>query len=212
MPIVYALRLEEDKYYVGYTARPIDERLAEHLNGEGAEWTKLYRPLSVLETRPSSIKPSKAISTGEENRLTLEMMQKYGWQNVRGGRWCRTEMSSPPPELSILPNTLTNTPLMKNVSNMAPHERTMLCASATFKDVCDKNTPLGNAIYHFSMQHKLWKAILSGEILFEGGVSLPSKLAELKEYIENNREQCIPIFSRVVNNKYISSDVSGWLV
>ncbi|KAJ3274679.1 hypothetical protein HDV01_002201 [Terramyces sp. JEL0728] len=35
----------------------------------------------------------------EENEMTLEMMDLYGWWNVRGGSWCQVEMNSCPPAL-----------------------------------------------------------------------------------------------------------------
>jgi hypothetical protein len=39
-----------------------------------------------------------------ENDKTLECMQKYGWENVRGGSWCHPNMQESPlvqKELSI---------------------------------------------------------------------------------------------------------------
>jgi hypothetical protein len=88
---VYVLILEQDKWYVGYSERPIGPRLLEHFNHNGAMWTTTYRPLQVMEIRPGGL--------NEENELTLEMMDKYGWWNVRGGRWCQVNMNAPPPEL-----------------------------------------------------------------------------------------------------------------
>ncbi|SPQ96707.1 unnamed protein product (mitochondrion) [Plasmodiophora brassicae] len=68
--MIYALLLEQNKIYVGYSARPVGERFIEHFN-----------------------------ANGEENELTLEMMEKYGWYNVRGGCWCKIDMDKCPPAL-----------------------------------------------------------------------------------------------------------------
>ncbi|CEO94358.1 CCHC-type domain-containing protein [Plasmodiophora brassicae] len=89
--MIYALLLEQNKIYVGYSARPVGERFIEHFNANGCEWTSLYRPLEVLLIREGG--PS------EENELTLEMMEKYGWYNVRGGCWCKIDMDKCPPAL-----------------------------------------------------------------------------------------------------------------
>jgi hypothetical protein len=45
--MVYVLRLEEGKYYVGWTG-DIRRRIEEHFDGRGASWTRLYPPLEVL--------------------------------------------------------------------------------------------------------------------------------------------------------------------
>lgn len=89
--MIYALLLQQNKIYVGYSERPIGERFIEHFNFTGSKWTTMYRPLEVLLVREGGLK--------EENDLTLEMMKKYGWVNVRGGSWCNVDMSTCPPAL-----------------------------------------------------------------------------------------------------------------
>ena len=89
--IIYVLLLEQDKLYIGYSARPIGERFIEHFNNNGAEWTKKYHARQVMYFKNGT--------TSDEDELTLEMMCKYGWWNVRGGRWCRVDMNSCPKEL-----------------------------------------------------------------------------------------------------------------
>jgi hypothetical protein len=88
---VYVLLLEQQKWYVGYSEREIGPRFLEHFNNNGAMWTTTYRPKQVMEIRPGGL--------NEENELTLEMMDRYGWWNVRGGRWCQVNMNAPPQEL-----------------------------------------------------------------------------------------------------------------
>jgi ribosomal protein L37E len=89
--MIYVLLLEQRKIYVGYSARPVGDRFIEHFNYHGSKWTSTYRPLEVLQV----------IEGGhdEENELTLQMMQQYGWWNVRGGKWCQVNLASCPTEL-----------------------------------------------------------------------------------------------------------------
>ena len=76
---IYVIECEEGKYYVGKT-KNLANRMLEHGKGNATAWTRLYRPLRVimiLENKPSS----------EEDRITKEMMAKYGINNVRGGTY-----------------------------------------------------------------------------------------------------------------------------
>lgn len=75
---VYILRLVSNKYYVGKTSRNVDERFMEHINREGASWTKKYRPIEIMEYFETDDK-------FDEDKHTLKMMDKYGIENVRGG-------------------------------------------------------------------------------------------------------------------------------
>lgn len=88
---VYVLLLKEKKVYVGFSERPIGERFIEHFNYQGSKWTTVYRPVQVLHVQPGG----KEL----ENEMTLKMMEKYGWWNVRGGSWCQFDMLSCPPAL-----------------------------------------------------------------------------------------------------------------
>ena len=51
--------------------------------GRGAKFTKLHRPICVDKV----IYP--AIGFNIENEVTLEYMEKYGKDKVRGGKFCR---------------------------------------------------------------------------------------------------------------------------
>ncbi len=83
--------VKKGKYYVGHTDRKDGERFNEHFSGKGAKWTKKYEPLIVLEQREGTLE--------DEDRVTLEMMEKHSWTNVRGGKWCKVKMTHPPQEL-----------------------------------------------------------------------------------------------------------------
>lgn len=89
--MIYVLLLEQDKIYVGYSERPVGARFIEHFTKNGSRWTTTYRPLQVLKIAEGG--------RDEENEMTLRMMDKYGWWNVRGGNWCRVEMDACPAAL-----------------------------------------------------------------------------------------------------------------
>jgi len=88
MDRVYVIQCENDKWYIGHTDRPGIERLLEHFSGKGSEWTKLHRPIYTICCIPGTKK--------DEDILTLLYMLHYGWDNVRGGSWCRTTYKNPP--------------------------------------------------------------------------------------------------------------------
>jgi predicted GIY-YIG superfamily endonuclease len=78
---VYVLKCEDDCYYVGIT-RNLNMRMAQHWTGEGAKWTRLHKPISVVEV----IYPATMES---ENATTQRYMELYGKEFVRGGAWCK---------------------------------------------------------------------------------------------------------------------------
>jgi len=80
-PIVYVLKLENDKYYVGITTN-LNYRVAQHLNGSGANWTRLHKPISIIETILNS-------THAMENEVTKRYIEQYGKENVRGGSWTK---------------------------------------------------------------------------------------------------------------------------
>jgi predicted GIY-YIG superfamily endonuclease len=87
MLTIYALQLETNKFYIGKTNRNegVDIRFQEHKSGRGSEWTKLYKPVSIIEYYEHD-------STFEEDVLTKKYMIKYGIENVRGGSYTKIEL------------------------------------------------------------------------------------------------------------------------
>jgi predicted GIY-YIG superfamily endonuclease len=81
---IYILRLQGRKYYVGKSDDPM-RRYQEHLEGRGSAWTRLHRPIAV-ERIVSGASPF------DEDKLTKEMMAKYGIENVRGGAYVSIEL------------------------------------------------------------------------------------------------------------------------
>lgn len=78
--IIYVLECVNNKYYVGRTKKPIDERFSEHLSGNGSEWTKKYEPTKIIEI-------TKMKGDWDEDNKTKEIMAKFGIDNVRGGSY-----------------------------------------------------------------------------------------------------------------------------
>ena len=52
MLFIYVIELQNDKYYVGKTVNP-HYRIETHFTNNGAEWTKLYKPIKILELIPN---------------------------------------------------------------------------------------------------------------------------------------------------------------
>ena len=81
---IYILQLEKGKYYVGKTKEP-EFRLNEHFNGDGSEWTRKFKPVSVLKLIPHC-------NAYDEDKYTLMMMEQHGIFNVRGGSFCELKL------------------------------------------------------------------------------------------------------------------------
>jgi hypothetical protein len=81
-PALYVLRLEDDCYYVGMSYN-LNFRFGQHFSGVGAKWTRLHRPVEVVRV----IYP--ATEEGIENKVTLEYIDLYGADRVKGGSYCK---------------------------------------------------------------------------------------------------------------------------
>jgi predicted GIY-YIG superfamily endonuclease len=81
MLYIYILKLENNKYYVGKTFKPII-RLNDHFICNGSYWTKKYKPISVIDIIPNA-------DDFDEDKYTIKYMKKYGIENVRGGSFCQ---------------------------------------------------------------------------------------------------------------------------
>jgi predicted GIY-YIG superfamily endonuclease len=82
---LYFLRLEDDCYYIGITARanPL-VRVNEHFAGHGAVWTKAHHPLQLLSLECIGdlfLYEARQI----EQDTTKKFMDIFGHNKVRGG-------------------------------------------------------------------------------------------------------------------------------
>lgn len=100
MVYIYVLALEKNKYYIGKTSNP-QFRLESHFSATGSEWTKLYKPLHILELIPHC-------DNYDEDKYTRIYMDKYGIDNVRGGSFVSVVLS---------PNTIEHLKQMSNGTN-----------------------------------------------------------------------------------------------
>ena len=88
MPCVYVLRLEGDEnydeyYYVGSTHQ-LNIRVAQHIALCGAKFTKLHKFVSIY-----SVELVDGDALQRESCLTLELMNTFSPEQVRGGKYCK---------------------------------------------------------------------------------------------------------------------------
>lgn len=83
--IIYILKLENNKYYVGKT-KNILIRYKQHTYGNGSFWTKKYKPINI----------DKLIydcDDFDEDKYVKIYMSIYGIDNVRGGTYIQEKLS-----------------------------------------------------------------------------------------------------------------------
>ena len=100
MVYIYILQLEHGKYYIGKTISP-SFRLDSHFNSNGSAWTKLYKPIKMVELIPNC-------DDYDEDKYTRMYMDKYGVDNVRGGSFVSVQLEQP---------TINHLTQMKNGTN-----------------------------------------------------------------------------------------------
>lgn len=85
MIYIYVIKLDKGKYYIGKTSNP-QFRLQSHFDSNGSSWTKKYKPLKVIEIKPTS-------DDYDEDKITMQYMDKYGINNVRGGLFVSVKLN-----------------------------------------------------------------------------------------------------------------------
>jgi predicted GIY-YIG superfamily endonuclease len=85
---IYVLALENGFFYVGKSS-DIEARLQQHFSGDGAQFTRLYRPLEEIET----ITPRMDDLEAWERIETLEQALVHGIDKVRGHRFTSVHLS-----------------------------------------------------------------------------------------------------------------------
>ena len=84
---IYVLKLVDDRYYIG-RSQNIVQRIDDHFSGNGSIYTKKYKPLSIVEIVEEK-------TNDDEKNKTIEYIEKYTWEKVRGYTWCRVEYKTP---------------------------------------------------------------------------------------------------------------------
>ena len=83
---IYKLNLKNGKKYIGKTTN-IDRRMNQHFSGNGAKVTKKFEPIDgkVVDSCPGFF------SDKLEQEYTEEYIDKYGYENVRGGKYTNSK-------------------------------------------------------------------------------------------------------------------------
>jgi len=103
---LYALKLADDYCYIGQTANTLT-RFQAHQLGSGALFTKLHRPFGIIHQETIMVSGVREAMC-YENKLTLEYMERYGWQNVRGGDFATPDENQLCVQLQFIYDTSAN--------------------------------------------------------------------------------------------------------
>lgn len=83
---IYVIECKSYKYYIGKTNKDPQIRFKEHLNGKGSAWTKIFKPIKLVEYCENQ-------DELVEDLMTMKYMRKYGIENVRGGSYCQVKLT-----------------------------------------------------------------------------------------------------------------------
>lgn len=84
---VYVLRCEPgNKYYVGYSSQ-LDKRISSHISGKGAKFTRVNKPIELIETYDCS---DEQEAKEVEREVTISYAGRYGKRNVGGAGYYST--------------------------------------------------------------------------------------------------------------------------
>lgn len=84
---LYVLLCENENFYIGQT-NDLVRRFRQHKEQgkEGSVWTSNHKPIKIVQYwKIADYSQDDAINF--ENKLTLEYINEYGWQKVRGGMY-----------------------------------------------------------------------------------------------------------------------------
>ena len=83
---IYIAHLEKGKKYVGKTI-DFERRSDQHFNGKGSKVTQKFKPYKIEEVE---IVPG-FFSDEVEQEITEELIEEYGYENVRGGMYTNSK-------------------------------------------------------------------------------------------------------------------------
>ena len=78
---IYVLECASHKYYIGKTNNP-KFRFEQHFTTNSTAWTTKYKPIRLYQLIPDC-------DDYDEDKYTLQYMEKYGINNVRGGSYSK---------------------------------------------------------------------------------------------------------------------------
>jgi len=83
---IYKVECRGGKKYIGETSN-FDRRMDQHFSGRGAKVTKKFQPKNALELDRVPGYFAKEV----EQEYTEEYIEKYGYDNVRGGKYTNSK-------------------------------------------------------------------------------------------------------------------------
>lgn len=89
---VYLLKLQNEKYYVGISVDPNKRFLEHQKQGRNcSSWCKKHKAIEIIEVIETKLKGMKD-ATLIEDIYTLKYIEKFGAENVRGGRYLGSDL------------------------------------------------------------------------------------------------------------------------
>ena len=95
---VYVLELNGGNFYVGKTNN-IARRFNDHKNGRGCTWTRLHGGCKLIEIYQTE-------NIFDEDKHTLDFMNMFGVDKVRGGSFSNIELKEE--QISIITRSIRN--------------------------------------------------------------------------------------------------------
>lgn len=83
---IYKLNLQNGKKYIGKTT-DIDRRMSQHFRGNGSKVTQKFKPINGTIVDSCN----GYFSNKVEQKHTIQNINKYGYNNVRGGSYVNSK-------------------------------------------------------------------------------------------------------------------------
>ncbi len=83
--LIYVVHCSNNKYFVGASNMSKNAYLT-HIRESPNEWLKVYHPKQIIDKFPAKF-------VNDEDLVTIQMMEKYGMVNVRGGSFSDVELT-----------------------------------------------------------------------------------------------------------------------
>lgn len=142
---IYVLKISPDKYYVGKSYNILDTRIFESSKfNELCEWLKIHKHREIISV-------TDHIDEFDYDKMTIQMMGKYGINNVRGGSFNNNILDDH--EIKIISKMIENSK-SKNISenikeNEEQHLLTMMCHVLANSQVMDTQTTIKYMMYEY---------------------------------------------------------------
>ena len=143
MVFIYVLQLKENKWYIGKTETS-KFRIDTHFDSAGSEFTKKYPPQEIYQIIPECDKY-------DEDKYVKKYMDKYGIDNVRGGTYCRLELTNNEKEV-----------IQKEL--WGANDLCFLCGGDHFVKDCPNNKQVEELEEEYIIDDKLLKTIKQDRI------------------------------------------------